>query len=418
MAMKDILDRFKREPEEEIPMEPVAEEQPSFVITDINSEPIVPEADAPARSGAVQVGSSNDDRIQMFEIDLGGPKAEPAAEAAEEPPEEPPVYAPPAAPVPETPAVAAEGDYEVDFGYAAPGALDDVTYTTAPETAAPTEPEPVVYQKEPAEEPDSEEYYDSYEPIYNEAAPGIFFAPEASGSMADIELPRAEAPAVEEPAEVETAPAVEETPTYTEDQPRYENYRKDYRKKAAEEGPRTYENNIDETVFLPDEGDKPFSSRKNRRRLTVAILALLAALLLVLGGVLISHFVGRSSDDAALSTSAKVKTTAFERSVSNNSDATETTAEPEEETVQYDENGEISESTSSTASTSWSSRTRTTTRTSTTTTRTTTTSRTTTSRTTTASTAPSTEPSTEAPEPSTDAPQPSSNDPNNPWNRQ
>ena len=49
MAMKDILGRFKREPEEDfipeeeyLPEEAPVAEKPSFVFTDINSEPIVP----------------------------------------------------------------------------------------------------------------------------------------------------------------------------------------------------------------------------------------------------------------------------------------------------------------------------------------------------------------------------------------
>ena len=126
----------------------------------------------------------------------------------------------------------------------------------------------------------------------------------------------------------------------------------------------------------------------------------IAALLLVLGGILISHFTGRSNETEA--TTAKVKTTAFERSVSNNASATETTTE-EDISVQYDENGEISESTASTASASSSTSRRTSTRT---TTRTTTASTTrSTTRSTTASTTQSTAPATQTPStavPSTD----------------
>ena len=104
MAMKDILGRFKREPEEDfipeeeyLPEEAPVEEKPSFVFTDINSEPIdtaaeaVPEA--PVRSGPVKVGSSDNDRIQMFEIDLGGSKVKlPEEPVVEAPVVEEPVY--------------------------------------------------------------------------------------------------------------------------------------------------------------------------------------------------------------------------------------------------------------------------------------------------------------------------------------
>ena len=207
------------------------------------------------------------------------------------------------------------------------------------------------------------------------------------------EAPAAEASEVAEP--------VEELPTYTDDRPRYENYRKEKNKaRYWDEEPRSYENNIDDSVFLPDEGETPVFSRKNRRRLTIAIIAVLAALLLVLGGILISHFTGRSNETEA--TTAKGKTTAFERSVSNNASATETTTE-EDISVQYDENGEISESTASTASASSSTSRRTSTRT---TTRTTTASTTrSTTRSTTASTTQSTAPATQTPStavPSTD----------------
>ena len=171
--------------------------------------------------------------------------------------------------------------------------------------------------------------------------------------------------------------------------PRYENYRKPRNKARYRDEPRSYENNIDDSVFLPDEGDTPVFSRKNRRRMTIAIIAILAALLLVLGGVLISHFTGRS-DNAAEATTAQVKTTAFERSVSNNASATTTTTE-EDISAQYDENGELSESTASTSYSSTSRRTstRTTTR-STTASTTRSTTRSTTDSTTTQSTAPST----------------------------
>lgn len=209
MAMKDILGRLKRGPEEEyipeeefVPEEAPAPEKPSFVFTDINSEPIdtaaeaVPEA--PVRSGPVKVGSSDNDRIQMFEIDLGGSKVklpeEPVVEApvVEEPvyetsaPVSEPVYTPApepeaedtivVAPTPET--AGAEDDYEVDFGYSAPGALDDVTYTTDPTAIPkPAEPEPVVYSRSEAPADNDEEYYDSYEPMFEESyGPGTYFS--------------------------------------------------------------------------------------------------------------------------------------------------------------------------------------------------------------------------------------------------
>ena len=173
--------------------------------------------------------------------------------------------------------------------------------------------------------------------------PGSYFSGEkeaaAPAEPAEEYVPY-EAPAAEAS---EVAEPVEELPTYTDDRPRYENYRKEKNKaRYWDEEPRSYENNIDDSVFLPDEGETPVFSRKNRRRLTIAIIAVLAALLLVLGGILISHFTGRSNETEA--TTAKVKTTAFERSVSNNASATETTTE-EDISVQYDENGEISEST-------------------------------------------------------------------------
>ena len=441
MAMKDILGRFKREPEEDfipeeeyLPEEAPVEEKPSFVFTDINSEPIdtaaeaVPEA--PVRSGPVKVGSSDNDRIQMFEIDLGGSNVklpeEPAVETpvVEEPvyetyaPTPTPAYTPApepeaedtivVAPTPET--AGAEDDYEVDFGYSAPGALDDVTYTTDPTAIPkPAEPEPVVYSRSEAPADNDEEYYDSYEPMFEESyGPGTYFsggetaAAAAAAPVAEdyvpYEAPAAEAPEAAEPVEVEAPPEVQ---TYDDDMPRYENYRKPRNKTRYRDEPRSYENNIDDSVFLPDEGDTPVFSKKNRRRMTIAIIAILAALLLFLGGVLISHFTGRS-DKAAEATTAQVKTTAFERSVSNNASATETTTE-EDISVQYDENGEISESTASTASASSSTSRRTSTRT---TTRTTTASTThSTTRSTTASTTQSTAPATQTPStavPSTD----------------
>ena len=426
MAMKDILGRFKREPEEDfipeeeyLPEEAPVEEKPSFVFTDINSEPIdtaaeaVPEA--PVRSGPVKVGSSDNDRIQMFEIDLGGSKVNlPEEPVAETPVVEEPVYetyAPTPTPevedtivvAPTSETAGAEDDYEVDFGYSAPGALDDVTYTTDPASVPkPAEPEPVVYSRSEAPADNDEEYYDSYEPMFEESyGPGSYFSGEkeaaAPAEPAEEYVPY-EAPAAEAS---EVAEPVEELPTYTDDRPRYENYRKEKNKaRYWDEEPRSYENNIDDSVFLPDEGETPVFSRKNRRRLTIAIIAVLAALLLVLGGILISHFTGRSNETEA--TTAKVKTTAFERSVSNNASATETTTE-EDISVQYDENGEISESTASTASASSSTSRRTSTRT---TTRTTTASTThSTTRSTTASTTQSTAPATQTPStavPSTD----------------
>ena len=411
MAMKDILDRFKREPEEDfipeeeyLPEEAPVEEKPSFVFTDINSEPIdtaeaVPEA--PVRSGPVKVGSSDNDRIQMFEIDLGGSNVKlPEEPVVEEPvyetyaPTPTPAYTP--APEPEaedtivvapTPDTAgSEDDYEVDFGYSAPGALDDVTYTTDPASVPkPAEPEPVVYSRSEAPADNDEEYYDSYEPMFEESyGPGSYFsggeaaaeaAPVTEEESVPYEAPAAEAPEVAEPVEEVRAPR--EAQTYDDDMPRYENYRKPRNKARYRDEPRSYENNIDDSVFLPDEGDTPVFSRKNRRRMTIAIIAILAALLLVLGGVLISHFTGRS-DKAAEATTAQVKTTAFERSVSNNASATTTTTE-EDISAQYDENGELSESTASTSYSSTSRRTST---------RTTTQS--TTDSTTTQSTAPST----------------------------
>ena len=423
MAMKDILDRFKREPEEDfipeeeyLPEEAPVEEKPSFVFTDINSEPIdtaeaVPEA--PVRSGPVKVGSSDNDRIQMFEIDLGGSNVKlPEEPVVEEPvyetyaPTPTPAYTP--APEPEaedtivvapTPDTAgSEDDYEVDFGYSAPGALDDVTYTTDPASVPkPAEPEPVVYSRSEAPADNDEEYYDSYEPMFEESyGPGSYFsggeaaaeaAPVTEEESVPYEAPAAEAPEVAEPVEEVRAPR--EAQTYDDDMPRYENYRKPRNKARYRDEPRSYENNIDDSVFLPDEGDTPVFSRKNRRRMTIAIIAILAALLLVLGGVLISHFTGRS-DNAAEATTAQVKTTAFERSVSNNASATTTTTE-EDISAQYDENGELSESTASTSYSSTSRRTstRTTTR-STTASTTRSTTRSTTDSTTTQSTAPST----------------------------
>ena len=424
MAMKDILGRFKKEPEEEfipeefVPEEAPVEEKPSFVFTDINSEPIDPAAaepvpETPVNSGPVKVGSSDNDRIQMFEIDLGGSKVKlPEEPVIEEPPvvEEPvyETYVPVSTPAPEpeaedtivvapTPeAAGAEEDYEVDFGYSAPGALDDVTYTTDPAAVpSPAEPEPVVYTRSEAPADNDEEYYDSYEPMFEESyGPGSYFAGEENSASEVFEAPADEAPEVAEP--VETVNGPETVPTYTDDRPRYENYRKAKNKARYNDEPRSYENNIDDSVFLPDEGDAPVFSRKNRRRLTIAILAVLVALLFVLGGFLISHFT-HSGKDAETATTAKVKTTAFERSVSNNASATESTT-VEEITVQYDENGEISSSTAastaSTASTSRRTSTRTTTRRSTSST---TRSTATTTRSTTASTTQSTAPATTTP---------------------
>lgn len=418
MAMKDLLGRLKRE-EDVLPEEvPVAEEKTNFVFTDIHSEPIEPGVEsvpeAPAHNGPVKVSSSDNDRIQVFELDLGGSKVK----FPEEPPVEPEVSFQKTPPrevprIPEPPTMEEVADpseeYEVDFGYAAPGALDDVTYTTDPTSVPqPSKPEPVVYKEETPTESVDEEYYDSYEPLYEESyTPGSYFAGGAGAAASVVPEPEPYL-APEAPVEVEETI---EVPTYAdvEDRPRYENYRKDYEETPSKE-PRSYENNIDDTVFLPDREEAPFSSKKNRRRLTIALLALLAALLLVLGGVLISHFVGRSNDGAE-ATSAKVKTTAFERSVSNNKSATETTTEVEEETVQYDENGEImTESTTSGTTQSTTRRTSSTTRTTSTGTTTSRTTRTTTSRTTTASTTASTAPSTEAPtaQPSTNPPTTSS----------
>lgn len=432
MAMKDILGRFKREPEEEYlpeeefaPEEAPASEKPSFVFTDINSEPIdaasaEPVPEAPARGGPVKVGSSENGRIQMFELDLGGSKVklpeEPVIEEApvvEEPVYETYVPVEPKAPEPEDTIVVAptpdlsgaEEDYEIDFGYSAPGALDDVTYTTDPASVPkPAEPEPIVYSRSEAPAENDDEYYDSYEPMFEESyGPGSYFAGEQAAAAAPIvaetvETPVYDAPEADAPEPVEPVKVYnksKKTKTYKEDRPRYENYRKDYQKASYSE-PRSYENNIDDSVFLPDEGEAPMSSRRNRRRLTVAILAVLAALLLCLGGILISHFVGRSRN-AETVTTARVKTTAFERSVSNNASATTTTI-VDDESVQYDENGEISSSTATTAASSSTSR-RTSTRTTTTRRSTTTTRRstTTTTRSTTASTTQSTSPATTTP---------------------
>lgn len=456
MAMKDILGRFKREPEDEyipeeefLPEEEPVPEKPSFVFTDINSEPIDavpadPVPETPARSGPVKVGSSDNGRIQMFELDLGGSKVklpeEPVVEAA--PVVEEPVYetytpSVPTIPEPEdtivvapTPDISgAEEDYEVDFGYSAPGALDDVTYTTDPASVPkPAEPEPITYTRSEAPADNDDEYYDSYEPMFEESyGPGTYFSGEQAAPAAPIvaetvetpvyDAPETEEPEVAEPVRVYDKP--KKAKTYKEDRPRYENYRKDYQK-ASDSEPRSYENNIDDSVFLPDEGESPMSSRRNRRRLTVAILAVLAALLLCLGGILISHFVGRSRD-AETATTVKVKTTAFERSVSNNASATTTTVEAEEETVQYDENGQISSSTeaatASTASTSRRTSTRTTTRRSTTST---TRRSTTTTRSTTASTTQSTAPATTTPSTAVPSTQPSTNAPTaapSPWDQ-
>lgn len=445
MAMKDILGRFKRGPEDEyipeeefVPEEAPAPEKPSFVFTDINSEPInaapaevAPEA--PAHTGPVKVGSSDNGRIQMFELDLGGSKVQlPEEPAAEAPVIEEPVYetytpSVPTIPEPEdtivvapTPDISgAEEDYEVDFGYSAPGALDDVTYTTDPASVPkPAEPEPITYTRSEAPADNDDEYYDSYEPMFEESyGPGTYFSGEQAAAAAPIVTETVETPVYDAPetAEPEVAEPVKvydkpkKAKTYKEDRPRYENYRKDYQKASYSE-PRSYENNIDDSVFLPDEGESPMSSRRNRRRLTIAILAVLAALLLCLGGIFISHFVGRSRS-AETATTVKVKTTAFERSVSNNASATTTTVAEEEETIQYDENGQISSSTASTAASSSTSRrtsTGTTTRRSTTST---TRSTATTTRSTTASTTQSTAPATTTPstavpstEPSTKAP--------------
>lgn len=452
MAMKDILGRLKREPEEDyipeeefVPEEAPVSEKPSFVFTDINSEPIdaaaaEPVPEAPTHSGPVKVGSSDNGRIQMFELDLGGSKVKlPEEPVAEAPVIEEPVYetyapAAPKAPEPEdtivvapTPDISgAEEDYEVDFGYSAPGALDDVTYTTDPASVPkPAEPEPVVYTRSEAPADNDDEYYDSYEPMFEESyGPGTYFSGEQAAPAAPIvtetvETPVYDAPATEEPEIAEPVKVYDKpkkTKTYKKDRPRYENYREDYQKASYSE-PRSYENNIDDSVFLPDEGESPMSSRRNRRRLTVAILAVLAALLLCLGGILISHFVGRSRS-AETATTVKVKTTAFERSVSNNASATTTTIAEEEETVQYDENGQISSSTAastaSTASTSRRTSTRTTTRSTTTTTRSTAT----TTRSTTASTTQSTAPATTTPSTAVPSTQPSTNAPTaapSPW---
>ena len=431
MAMKDLLDRFKKAPGEEVlPEEPAVdiEEKPSFVFTDINSDPIDPEPvpEAPVHHGPVRTGSSNEGRVQMFEIDLGGsnvnvpeepapaPVSEPVAAPEKSVPEDTIVMAP----VPES---AGEEDYEVDFGYAAPGALDDVTYTTAPETIPqPKEPEPVVYKREPVEEPDDDEYYDSYEPIFEEpTTPGNYFAPEtpaaAAAAAAEPVMDFRKDPVEAADPDMSAEPA--EAPVYTEKeaQPRYENYRKDYRNPPTDAAPRTYENKIDDSVFLPDEGDAPLLSPRNRRMLTIGIAALLLALLVILGALFLSHHnkVKNAEADAAL-TSAKVSTTAFERSVSNNKDATETTTE--EESAMYDDDGQTSTSSSTTAATS--SRTRTSlssTRTTTTRSTTTRTTRTTTSRTsTTPSTQPSTAPPTEPSTPSTPSTQPPTSAPS-PW---
>ena len=403
MAMKDILGRFKREAEEDfVPEEvPTPEEKPSFVFTDVNSEPIG------KQEGPVRVDTSDNDRIQVFELDLGKSHAE----RTTTPEPEAPIYAPePEIPEPEdtitvapTPTtVDATDEYEVDFGYAAPGALDEVTYTTDPASVPkPSAPEPVVYREESPADNGEEEYYDSYEPIYEESyTPGSYFAHEAAVSVEEPYIAPAEPEP--EPVEPEVPEETYEAPIYADEEarPRYENYRKDYRKASTDAEPRTYENNIDDSVFLPDEGETPVRSRRNRRKMTIALVALLVAVLFVLGGVLISHFKGRSTDDAALSTSAKVKTTAFERSVSNNADATETTTE--EASAEYDENGEISESTTSASEDTTRRRTSTTTRSSSTSTTTTHSTTASTTRSTTASTtaptqAPTTQPSTSPP---------------------
>ncbi len=377
MAMKDLLGRFQRQDSEEFELDDILNdipeeysepepEKPSFVFTDINSEPIKPTA--------TKISSSDDDRFQMFEIDLSGKKAKPTSTHSDTIPipkipnmEDTIVVAP-------TPSASAtDDDYEVDFGYSAPGALDDITFTTNPASVSkPTEPEPVVYNRTATPDLDDEEYYDSYEPMFEESyGPGSYFA---SGEP----TPAKAEPVFEEVAEpVKVYNEPEEPKTYTDDKPRYENYRKDYNK-ASDGAPRTYENNIDDSVFLPDEGDAPLNSRRSRRRLTVAIIAIIVAILLVLGAFLISHFGGRSNDDAEVVATTQ-KTTAFERSVSNNSDATTTTTEAEE--IIIGEDDELSDTTTETTESTSTSR-----RTSTTTSSTTTTSRTTTSRTTTSRT--------------------------------
>lgn len=429
MAMKDLLGRFNRQPippEEPVEQAPV-EQAPSFVFTDINSEPIGPSASEPVSEpvseGPVRVNNPYDnDRIQTFEINLGSkskvtiPDEEPVetyrvpAEpeetytipAAEEVPVAP--AAPSAPVVPETSAV---DDYEVDFGYDALGALDDV-YTQPSQPAAPVEPEPVVYTRSVAEDAGEPDYYDSYAPQEEaEYAPKNFFGVGGPAKKAKADpnpVPTIEEFPVEEDEYTDTydAPAYDavdesaasaaEPATYAEEQPRYENYRKDYRNTTAEGEPRSYENNIDETVFLPDEGDAPVRGGNSRRKLLASIIAMLLALLVILTAVLITHHNGSSDSNtgttsrtslfAALkdkdkdkteeATEAEEKTTAFERSVSNNAEATTTTTEAPSSTI-----GETTTRTSTSRRSSTSSGTTTTATGSTTTTTTTTTATTT-----------------------------------------
>ena len=366
MAMKDFLgkldlDRFKKAPSEpaeaDFPVPEPVEEKPSFVFTDINSEPIGPSAaqaepEAPAHSGAVQIESSNDDRIQLFELDLGGGTASEAPTIPEIP--EMPEIDDTIIVTPASEPSSAE-DYEEDFGYAAPGALDDVTYTTAPETIVPPKPEPVVMptaDAPAADNGDSEEYYDSYEPLYeDDYTAGMFFQKEPDAAPYIEEETVEAAPVPEEP--VYEAPA-EEVPTYTEEQPRYENYRKDYQEAPENAEPRSYENNIDDTVFLADNGEPAFSGGNNRRRWIIALVALLLAVLVVLGALFLARHNKSADSGANVQTSAKITTTAFERSVSNNAEATETTTE--EPSAEYDENGETSARTTTTYRSSTSTR--------------------------------------------------------------
>lgn len=451
MAMKDFLDRIRRTPEEELPEELPETPQVNYEVEVVDTIEETPAE--PVRRGPVRVNNPNDnERIQTFEINLGGSKVT-------IPEEEEEVVAP-AAPAdtitvaPEPVAEAPEDEYAVDFGYEAPGALDDVTYTTDPAATAaaavPAAPEPVVIQKETPvdEEP---EYYDSYEPVYEESYPGKnFFAPapdkvepyiapeepvaaEAVSFQPEPATPKApEAPvAPVAPPQRRYEPEVREvevsTPVYEEPepQPRYENYRKDYAA-TADKGPRSYENNIDDSVFLPDEGDAPVNSSRNRRRLITSLVALLLALLVVLGAIFLSHHNKKSDSNAPKVTVAAQKTTAFERSVSNNADATSTTVEEELGGELSNDGEEISSETeaetrattrrtteattarsTSTTARSTSSTTRSTTATTASTTRVTTT--TTVATTVATTTAPTTAPTTRA----TTAADP---DRNNPWN--
>lgn len=313
-----------------------------FVFTDINSEPIDPKAQNRNSSGSrpVKVSSSDDDRFQMYEINLDGSSVklpeEPArrAPAPQEPVSE--TYSAPRTGAKAPDVSSDDGEYEVDFGYATPGALDDVTFPTAPTRATKQEePKTVSYRYSDAPAGNDDEYYDSYKPMDEESyGPGAYFAqgdsapnpPKASKTVRQSaqrpasQAYRKTAPNADAAEPVKVYNDAGAAKTYQNERPRYENYRKNDRRASPYEEPRTYENNIDDSVFLPDEGELPMDSRRHRRRLTIAIIAIVVAILILLGAVLINHFTGDSGKKEDATTDKSVKTTEFVRSVSNNED--------------------------------------------------------------------------------------------------